>query len=146
MPDETFQDDLLDKFLGDWNIVRKFKSRKAENRAKVSWILNHQFLLIDMRDVNDPPRYEASIHIGYNPKEERYVAHWIDVFGGEFSETLGFGKRDGDSIEFTFKYPDGLLTNIFAYDSTRDIWTSKIDQQDESGNFVPFCFDMYTRA
>jgi len=27
--------------------------------------------------------------IGYDNLSERYVAHWLDFFGGRFSETLG---------------------------------------------------------
>jgi hypothetical protein len=43
---------------------------------------------------------------------ERYVAHWIDVFGGRFSETLGYGKRAGDEIDFIFEYPDGPFVSV----------------------------------
>ena len=44
---------------------------------------------------------------------ERYVAHWIDVFGGRFSETLGYGKRVGNKINFIFEYTDGpFRTNL----------------------------------
>lgn len=142
----NLQDELLDRLIGDWHILREFPQRKAENHAKVEWILNHQFIRIHMRDVNEPARYEAMVFIGFNPQEQRYVGHWIDVFGGQFSETLGFGERDGDSIEFAFQYPDGALTNIFTYRSELDSWTSKIDQQDKDGEWVSFCVDTYTRS
>lgn len=42
-----------------------------------------------MKDVSSPPNYEAMVFIGYDNTSERYVVHWIDVFGGRFSETLG---------------------------------------------------------
>ena len=143
---DTFQDDLLDKLVGNWRIVREFRNRTVENNATAEWVLNHQFLRVHMRDVTEPPRYEAMVFIGFNPTEQRYVGHWIDVFGGEFSETLGLGKRNGNLIEFTFQYPDSLLTNVFLFDAASGTWTSKIDQQDESGAFVPFCVDTYSRA
>lgn len=44
---------------------------------------------------------------------ERYVAHWLDVFGGRFSETLGFGKREGNSIRFLFENSMAYSTNTF---------------------------------
>src|SRR5438105_4233597 len=109
----SVHDDLLDKLIGNWRIVREFENRRAENTAVVEWVLNHQFVRIHMKDVNEPPRYEGHIYIGFNLVEDRYVAHWIDVFGGQFSETLGLGRRDGDVIAFEFRYPDGLLTNLF---------------------------------
>jgi hypothetical protein len=140
----SVQDELLEKLIGRWHIVREFKNRKGENSAVAEWVLNHQFVRIHMIDVNQPPRYEGHIYIGFNPVEGRYVAHWIDVFGGQFSETLGLGKRNGDSIAFEFRYPDGLLTNVFTFHPESGGWTSKIDHQSESGEMVPFCMDTYT--
>lgn len=126
-------------------IVREFKTRTAENKAVAEWVLNHQFVRIHMKDVNDPPRYEGNIYIGLNSAENRYVAHWIDVFGGQFSETLGLGVRDGNSISFRFQYPDAILTNVFTYDPEQDSWISKIDQQDKAGEMTMFCIDTYSR-
>jgi hypothetical protein len=146
MPDNSgLQDDLLDNLVGNWRIVRDFPKRKSENDAKCEWLFNHQFLRIHMRDINEPPNYEAMVFIGFNAKVDRYVGHWIDVFGGEFSETLGLGKRNGNSIEFLFKYPDGQLTNVFTYRPEADSWISQIDQQDDDRNWGPFCTDTYTR-
>ena len=34
-----------------------------ENRVKAEWVLNHQFLLVHMKDVNSPPNYEAMVFI-----------------------------------------------------------------------------------
>lgn len=65
---------------------------------------------LEMRDVHDPPAYDAHVYIGHDNASDRYVAHWIGLFGGRWSETLGFGSRDGDSIRFVFEYPDGPNT------------------------------------
>ena len=54
-----------------------FKTRTAENTASIVWVLNHQFLLIHMKDLNTPPQYEANIYLGYDNASDRYVAHWI---------------------------------------------------------------------
>ena len=62
-----------------------------ENSVKAEWVLNHQFLLVHIKDGSSPPIYEAMVFIGYDNTSERCVAHWIDVFGGRFSETLGYG-------------------------------------------------------
>lgn len=67
------------------------------------------------------------------------------MFGGQFSDTLGLGVRDGDSILFRFEYPDGLLRNLFTFHPESGSWTSKIDQVNEAGLMRPFCLDTYTR-
>ena len=63
-----------------------------------SCVLQRQFLRVHMKDLATPPDYEAMIFIGYDNASERYVAHWIDVFGGRISETLGYGTRAGNRI------------------------------------------------
>ena len=45
------------------------------------------------------------IFIGYDNTSERYVVHWLDNFGGRFSETLGYGLRSGNSIKFVSSTP-----------------------------------------
>ena len=61
-------------------------------------------------------------YIGYDNMSERYVAHWLDVFGGRFSEPLGYGKRDGNSIRFVFEYPDGHFVNTFVWKPEHGKW------------------------
>src|SRR5918995_1161802 len=89
--DQGFKDDLLDNLVGEWKLVRRMQSRITENVVKAEWVLNHQFFRIQMRDVENPPAYEATVFIGWDPLQERYVVHWLDVFGGRSSQTLGYG-------------------------------------------------------
>ena len=91
--DTVFRDELLDNLVGEWNLTRKIRGKSLPNSAKVEWVLNHQFLLLHMKDAGPTQEYEAMVFIGYDNAGKRYVAHWIDIFGGSFSETLGFGKR-----------------------------------------------------
>lgn len=144
--ERIFHDELLDNLVGEWKITRKFKTRTAENNAKVEWVLNHQFLLIKMRDVNNPPQYEANIYIGYDNASDRYVAHWIDFFGGRFSETLGYGTRSGNTIiKFVFEYPDGPFHNTFTWNKDKKSWTFLMEQKDSTGNWTLFAEDTLVR-
>ena len=143
--DHIFRDELLDNLVGDWKISRKFKTRTVENTAKAEWVLNHQFLLIHMKDVNNPPQYEANIYIGYDNTSNRYLAHLIDVFGGRFSETLGYGTRNGNSIKFVFEYPDGPFLNTFTWDKDKKSWTFLMQQKDSAGNWTLFAEDTLVR-
>jgi hypothetical protein len=143
--DHIFHDQLLDNLVGGWKVTRKFKTRTAENTASVEWILNHQFLLIKMKDVNNPPQYEANIYIGYDNASDRYVAHWIDVFGGRFSETLGYGTRSSNSIKFVFEYPDGPFLNTFTWNPNKKSWTFLMRQKDQTGKWTLFAEDTLVR-
>jgi hypothetical protein len=144
-PSRVFHDELLDNLVGDWKITRKFKARTVDNTATVEWVLNHQFLLIHMKDVNSPPQYEANIYVGYDNTSDRYVAHWIDIFGGRFSETLGFGSRSGNSVKFVFEYPDGPFLNTFTWNPEQKSWTLLMQHKDPNGKWILFAEDTFAR-
>lgn len=69
---------------------------------------------------------------------ERYVAHWIDVFGGRFSETLGYGKRVGNEIDFVFEYPDGPFRTNFVWDAAHQKWHWQMTQKNAAGQWTSF--------
>jgi Protein of unknown function (DUF1579) len=140
-----FQDSLLENLSGEWMVSRKIRNLMEENRARVEWILNHQFLQLHMIDVKAPPEYEALVMIGYEHENQRYVIHWLDVFGGQFSEK-GFGTRDGNSIRFIFRYPDGLPHNTFTWNEENQTWRSIIEQQDEEGQWLVLAEDTFQRT
>jgi hypothetical protein len=102
------------------------------------WVLNHQFLQVHEKDLATAPAYEAGVMVGYDNLSERYVAHWLDVFGGRFSETLGYGTRSGDQIEFVFEYPDGPLRTIFRWVPDKKQWQWHMRTKDNSGKWVEF--------
>jgi hypothetical protein len=54
------------------------------------------------------------LFLDYDPVIEKYVLHLFDVFGARFSETLGCGTRDGNSMHFTFEFRMGPFTARFA--------------------------------
>jgi hypothetical protein len=141
-----FQDALLDNLVGDWRVERKFGSgRIAENTLHTEWVLDHQFIELHYCDVATPPKYEAMVFIGYDAGDQRYVCHWIDNFGGEFS-ALGYGKIDNErrGIEFTFDYKNGPFTNKFSFDPMTKTWTSLMRQKDK-GEWKLFAEDKFTR-
>lgn len=141
----TFKDELLENLVGDWKLSRRIRERTVENSVKVEWILNHQFLRIHMKDVETPSRYEAMVFVGYDTVSERYVVHWIDVFGGRFSETLGYGKRDGNSIMFVFEYPEGPFHNTFTWNPADKTWTFMTEQKNQQARWTRFAIDKLRR-
>lgn len=71
-------------------------------------------------------------------QKDQYVVHWLDNFGGAFSETLGYGEKKVQSIEISFDYPQGKLINTFAYDNKIDQWTSHSVIKAENETWVTF--------
>ncbi len=150
--DHGLADPFLDQLVGDWRVTRTFPSgRKAENTVHAQWSLNHQWLTLAYHDVATPPKYEATVFIGYDAAKKRYVCHWMDSFGGTYS-ALGWGTLDDASHALEFSFTDGdndkpgePLTNRFSYDSESKSWTSLIRQY-EKGERKVFCEDKFVRA
>ena len=138
-----FHDALLDSLVGDWRLTRKIRGQTVQNTARAEWVLNHQFLLLHMKDLSSPSQYEAMVFIGYDNTSDRYVAHWIDVFGGRVSETLGYGTRTGNAIKLNFEYPDGPFHNTFTWVPETRKWVSLMEIKDKSGKWINFAEDTF---
>ena len=141
--EHPLQDTFLDSLVGDWQVLRAMKTRTVENTVHAEWVLNHQFLRLHYRDVATPSKCEAMVFIGYDNAGKHYVVHWIDVFGGHFSQPLGSGKRDGNALAITFDYPDGEFQNTFTFDPKDRTWISLMRQKDKSGNWSTFAEDHF---
>lgn len=145
-PKRVFRDELLDNLVGDWKLTRRIRGQSDESTVKAEWVLNHQFLLVRMKGVKNPLSYEAIVFIGYDNTSERYVAHWLDVGGGRYSESLGYGARTGNSIRFVFEYPDGPFLNTFTWNAETRSWSSLMQNKDAAGRWVPFAEDSLRRS
>ncbi|HXO21976.1 MAG TPA: hypothetical protein VOA87_18835 [Thermoanaerobaculia bacterium] len=143
-PKRIFKDDFIDNLAGEWKLTRKIRGREVANRVQAEWVLNHQFLQVHMKDVADPPEYEALVLIGYSHADKRYVAHWCDTYGGKFSGD-GYGRRAGDAIEFAFQYPDGPFFNTFTWDPKSKGWTFRMESWGKDGKRTLFAEDTLRR-
>jgi hypothetical protein len=137
-PHRTFQDPLLDQLAGEWSMAGTVRSRPVAYRLRAEWVLGHQFLRLEMRDAAEPPAYQAVVFVGYDHASERYVAHWLDAFGGRASETLGFGQRSGSSIRLVFEYPDGPFHTSFALDAANGTWSILMRNRGKGGAWQDF--------
>ena len=137
-----FKDDLLNHLSGDWNLSGKIAGQEARHTVNAQWVLNHQFLLFHEKQADAPASgntpYEAMVYIGYDNMSERYVAHWLDIFGGRIDETLGYGTRAGNAINFIFEYPDGPFHTSFIWQPEQHSWHMLMSQKDQKGNWKPF--------
>lgn len=140
-----FTDARLDRMVGRWRVERRLGERTVRNTLDASWVLGHQFVRLHYRDVASPPDYEALVFVGWNHAEQRYVVHWIDVFGGRSSETLGFGRAEGDSIVLDFAYPDGAFRNTYRWWPESREWTSRGESRDSAGVWRLFMSDRFRK-
>lgn len=141
----AFNDPFLDGLVGEWNIKRSIRGQTLDSRLTAAWVLNHQFLELRMNDRKEPSDYSALVYIGYSDVKKSYVLHWIDTFGGAASETLGYGKRDGDKIVFELAYPEGAFRNTFTHDTKANAWTFRMEGSDGKGGWNFFAEDRLTR-
>jgi len=138
--DRTFNDPFIDRLAGDWTLTRQIRVKEVENSVHAEWVLNHQFLQVHMTDSAQPSAYEALIYIGYQQAEQRYVVHWLDVYGGKGS-AMGYGKRAGESIEVAFQYDDGPFFNTLTWDTLGQGWTFKMESVNKDGKRQLFAID-----
>src|ERR1700689_4673787 len=146
----NWQDELVDRMSGNWKVEGRVLGREAHHEVTAEWVLNHQFLRIHEKTAATAPvsesRYEAFWFLGYDAVSERYVLHLLDVFGGRFSETLGYGTRDGNSIRFLFEYADGPFHTTYRWSPQDDTWQWVMEQKDKAGKWTPFADLKLTRA
>lgn len=138
------RDSVLEHFTGTWRATRKRGTTSSVSTLDVSWILNHQFLRLYYHDTT-ANGYEAMVFIGYDHTSERYVAHWFDIGGARWSETLGYGKPVANGVEFLFEYPDGPFTNRFTFDAAKGEWSALLRQKNAQGVWTTFAEERIQR-
>lgn len=143
-PKSIFRDAFIDNLVGEWRLMRHIRGRDVENTVSADWVLNHQFLRIHMKDVAEPAAYEALVYIGYQHAEQRYVVHWLDVYGGKFS-AIGYGRRVGETIAFVFQYDDGPFYNTFKWEPRAESWTFTMEATGKDGKRELFAVDTLRR-
>lgn len=134
--------ELLDELVGQWELSGSMGEQALAQNVAAEWVLNRQFLRVTFRD-RDPPKgkavaYEATAFIGREPNSGRYVMHLLDVFGPEYSKTLGVGTRDGAAIVFRFDYPGKPFRARHAWNGAERVWDIKITYQDRAGEWKGF--------
>ncbi|MBV9480143.1 MAG: hypothetical protein JO249_05245 [Acidobacteria bacterium] len=138
----AFNDTLVEHMLGAWKVSGQVMGHRAHHVIEAEWVLKHQFLRLHERTASDAPAaeqpYEAIWFLGYDPISEKYVLHLMDVFGARYSETLGYGIREGNQIRFTFEYPEGPFHTTYSWSPVNNSWQWLMEQKDKEGNWSRF--------
>ncbi len=145
-----WREDLVDRLAGTWIVLGTVLGREAHHNVRAEWVLNHQFLRIQEKTATSAPAderpYDAIWFLGYDPIKARYILHLLDTFGGRYSETLGYGIREGNEIRFAFEYPDGPFRNTYRWNSRDGTWQWYMEQKDKGGVWAPFADLKLTRV
>jgi hypothetical protein len=141
-PPAEWQDGLVNHLAGCWKLEGKVVGNDAHHDVRADWVLNRQFLRIQEKTAanalaTERP-YDSIWYLGYDPISERYVLHLMDTFGARFSETLGYGTRDGNQIRFVFEYPDGPFHTTYLWNAEANTWQWLMEQKNKDGKWVPF--------
>ncbi len=137
---------LLDQLVGDWRMTGTVRGKPVTYRLSARRTLAGRFVELHMIDVSDPPKYEARVFIGNDPKGDRIIAHWMDKFGAAASIPHGEGSVSGNTIRFDIPYPDGTFRDVFTYEARLGTWQLKIDAADGKGGWTPFAEYAIERA
>jgi hypothetical protein len=145
-----WHDDLVDHLLGPWTLNGQVMGRDAHHDVVADWVLDHQFLRIHEKTSAGAPAserpYEAIWFLGHDDIKQRYVLLLVDVFGARYSETIGYGTREGDAIRFIFEYPDGLFYTTFRWVPETSSWQWLLEQKDPTGKWKTFADLKLARA
>ena len=105
-PYAALQDDLLDHFVGKWNVGGSTHDTPSSGTLEVDWVLNHQFLRIYQKSSENAfggsVPYEAILMLGYDATSKNYVLHAMNIRGGRGARGISFGRRTGNEISFTY--------------------------------------------
>lgn len=104
--------ELLERLVGSWWMTGTMRETPLRQAVDATRVLNGEFIEVRVTDgtpmVNGRP-YEAIYLIGAG-SEGTFVLLLADVFGGSYATTPGIGRREGDTLIFTFDYPSGAWT------------------------------------
>jgi hypothetical protein len=150
-PSATFQDPLLDHFVGKWVLAGTIAGAATTHDVDVAWVLGHQYTRIQEtsreKDGKGQPAYEAIVFIGWDQPTSQYSCLWLDNTGGGglVGWAIAHAKRESDKIAFLFKGSDGSpFHTTFTYDKKTDSWQWLMDGE-EKGKLTPFARVKLTR-
>jgi hypothetical protein len=129
--DGQFQDDLLEHFVGKWNVSSLAHGKIFEQTTiEATWVMNHRYLRIHLQGTDVVPRLgspmEVMYFIGYNHHAKRYIIHDLNVFGGD-QPNGGFchGQRDGNELKMVYKFAataDSAIVQRFTWQPVSGSW------------------------
>lgn len=125
--------ELLDRMVGEWRMEGEVRGRAVTYDLFATWTLGNRYVELYMKDVTQPPRYEARVFIGADTIPNRILVHWLDSFGAAYSVPHGVGRLAGDTVRFDVAYTTSTFRDTFVYDRVSGSWTLRIESVNADG-------------
>ncbi|HUE10548.1 MAG TPA: hypothetical protein VMQ54_06405 [Steroidobacteraceae bacterium] len=128
----------LDGLLGKWVMTGTLGGKPVHYAADGQRVLRGGFLELHMIDMTSPAQYEADAFIGFDPKANDYIAHWLDRFGAAGARVVARGERQGQRLVLNFPYAEGAFRDTFTWQPASDSWSLLMESQGNDGAWSTF--------
>jgi hypothetical protein len=122
-------DAYLDHLQGSWVMEGTYAGKPVRYRAEGQRVLTGAFLKLHMIDAASPPQYEADLFLGFDPKANDYIAHWLDNFGAAGARVVARGERRGQTLIVSFPYAEGAFRDTFTWQPAAKAWSLLMESQ-----------------
>jgi hypothetical protein len=129
---------LLKELDGDWTMKGDVLGKLVAYRMVAGPTLRARYTEMHMRDLAEPPQYEARVFLGFDDESGDLIVHWMDDFGARYSIPHGTGRIDGSTLQFTFPYADGPFRDTLEFDQRNRTWTLRIESGQPDGSWKHF--------
>jgi len=110
-PGPTFE-----RLAGCWRIQGVVAGQQVRHLAKGEWRLDHSYFVYQEQSAPKEPAYSAVAFFGRRD-DGKLVMHWLDIYGGQYSQTTGFGEEKADRIEVDTPYPAAPMHSVITWDN-----------------------------
>jgi hypothetical protein len=129
---------LLKELDGEWTMKGDVLGKLVAYRMAAGPTLRARYTEMHMRDLAEPPQYEARVFLGFDDESGDLIVHWMDDFGARYSIPHGTGRIDGSTLQFTFPYADGPFRDTLEFDQRNGTWTLRIEAGQPDGSWKHF--------
>jgi len=144
-PGRSPDDGYLDNLQGAWLMQGTLSGKPVHYIADGQRVLSGGFLRLHMVDIDAPPQYEAELFIGFDPKTNDFIAHWLDRFGAAGARVVASGTRQGERLVLNFPYAEGAFRDTFLWQPASASWTLLLESQRTDGTWGTFASYTLTR-
>jgi len=129
---------LLRQLDGEWLMQGDVLGKPVTYLLVAGPTLRARFSELHMRDLAEPPQYEARVFLGVDAETGELIAHWMDDFGARYSIPHGTGRIEGGIMQFTFPYADGPYRDTFEFDPSNATWSFRVETGQPDGSWKHF--------
>jgi hypothetical protein len=137
-PGPAPRDSFLGQLAGRWTLIGTVLGKPVRYRGDGMWVLNDGWLRLALVDRGKPPAYQADVYLGFDPKTDEYIAHWLDRFGAAGARVVATGRRDGQTLVLLFPYESSPFRGTLTLAPDGLTGSSLLESQKADGTWSTF--------